>query len=355
MSDCQLSKLNAHNALIPYRVNIGLTTIVVSGGVGLQWLASHSSHWYVVLAIAIVFSFLFLPLYSLLHEAEHRVFHPHTPTNDIFGFLLAAFFPGPFTFLRACHLGHHQRNRTNAEMFDLYYPDDNLLAKRLYFYALYLGMFWLAVPVATVIFLLWPGLLRTRILQGDPSTSNMINGIPSWYMLRIRLECLAVGLIQGTIFFVLDLKLFPYLLLYGLAGINWSSQQYINHADSPRHVLNGAHNLKAHPLYSALLLNFNWHLAHHQHPNVSWLHLPDFDDPTRIRPGYWGAFVRFWRGPQLIGEKAEGRGQRAEGEGRGQRAEGEGRGQRAEGRGQRAEGRGRGQRAEGRGQRAEGR
>ncbi|MBC6473489.1 MAG: fatty acid desaturase [Hormoscilla sp. GM102CHS1] len=100
-------------------------------------------------------------------------------------------------------------------------------------------------------------------------------------------------------FFLLDLHWRSYLLLYGLYGLNWSSQQYITHADSPHHILNGAHNLQAHPLYSTLLLNFNWHLAHHQYPNVSWMHLPRFDDPTRTRPGYLRAF---WRGPQPVAD-----------------------------------------------------
>jgi fatty acid desaturase len=283
-------------------LNIGLAIAIITTGLFLQWLASHVLSLSYILAIGVIFSFLFLPLYSLLHEAEHYVFHRHQSVNDAFGFLLGAFFPGSFTFLRFCHLGHHKRNRTDAEMFDLYYPTDNLLRKRIYFYALYLGAFWFTVPVATLVLIVYPSLLQTQLLQDTPSTSAMINGVAKYYLRRIRLESLAVLLIQGLVFWALDLQLQPYLLLYALFGLNWSSQQYINHADSPRHILNGAHNLKAHPLYSALLLNFNWHLAHHQHPNVPWIHLPKFDDTTRTRPGYIYAFIRFWRGPQPFEE-----------------------------------------------------
>jgi len=286
----------------PQKLNITLTISIISGGLFLQWLASHVPNWQTSIALGVIFSFLFLPLYSLLHEAEHNLFHENTRVNDAFGFLLAAFFPGSFTFLRACHLGHHRRNRTDAEMFDLYYPSDNLFAKRVYFYGLYLGLFWVTVPVATLVLLLYPQLLQNKLLQDAPSSAAMINGVAPRYLQRIRLECLAAVLIHVTMFWILDLHWGCYLLLYGLYGLNWSSQQYITHADSPRHVLNGAHNLQAHPLYSTVLLNFNWHLAHHQYPNVSWMYLPRFDDQTRTRPGYLRAFIRFWRGPQPVAD-----------------------------------------------------
>jgi fatty acid desaturase len=283
---------------IPGVLNITLALAIVAGGVALQVLAARASSRWVVAAAGIGFAFLFLPLYSLLHECEHRVFHDRPRINDGFGLLLAAFFPGPFTFLRACHLGHHRRNRSDAEMFDLYYPTDRLAWKRCYFYALYLGAFWLSVPLATVILLLWPRVLRGRLLQDAPSAAAMINGVPPWWLARIRLECLATVLLHAGLIVGLHLPLATYALLYGLYGVSWSSQQYVTHAASPRHALDGAHNLRPHPLYALLLLNFNWHLAHHQHPAVPWIHLPRFDDPTRVRPGYLRAFLRFWRGPQ---------------------------------------------------------
>jgi fatty acid desaturase len=281
----------------PGALNVALALGIISGGVGLQWLASRVAGTWTLLGLGVVFSFLFLPLYSLLHEAEHRVFHATPWINESFGVLLAAFFPGPFTFLRACHLGHHRRNRGDAEMFDLYYPSDNLAWKRGYFYFLYTGGFWLAVPMALVSMLVWPRLLRAQVLK-DPSMVAMVNGIPEGFFGRIRLEGLGVVLLHGALVTGLGLSPGRYLLLYALFGLNWSAQQYVTHAASPRHVLDGAHNLRAARAYEALLLHFNWHLAHHQHPRVPWLYLPRYDDPTRERPGYLTAFLRFWRGPR---------------------------------------------------------
>jgi fatty acid desaturase len=281
----------------PGALNVGLALGILSGAVGLQWVASGARSAAALLGAGVAFSFLLLPLYSLLHEAEHRVFHARPWVNELFGLLLAAFFPGPFSFLRACHLGHHRRNRGDAEMFDLYYPTDNLAWKRAYFYLLYTGGFWLAVPLATALMLVWPRALRARLIQ-EPSAVAMAEGIPESFFGRIRLEAAGVALLHVGLVWGLGLSPERYLLLYALFGVNWSAQQYVTHAASPRHVLDGAHNLRAHPLYEWLLLRFNWHLAHHQHPRVPWLHLPLYDDPTRERPGYLTAFLRFWRGPQ---------------------------------------------------------
>ncbi len=281
----------------PGALNVALALGIVCAGVGLQVLASRVESVPALLGVGVAFSFLFLPLYTLLHEAEHKVFHTHPGVNESFGTLLAAFFPGPFSFLRACHLGHHRRNRSDAEMFDLYYPTDNLTWKRAYFYFLYTGGFWLAVPLALVLMLVWPRAVRGHLIR-DPSAVAMVNGIPEGFIGRIRLEALGVVLLHVGLVWALELSPGRYVLLYALYGLNWSAQQYITHAASPRHVLDGAHNLKAHPLYEALLLHFNWHLAHHQHPRVPWLYLPRYDDPSRVRPGYLTAFIRFWRGPQ---------------------------------------------------------
>lgn len=284
---------------LPGTLNVVLALSIVMGGIALQWVASHAQSQAAVAAAAVGFAFLFLPLYSLLHEAEHRVFHARGPINEAFGVLLAAFFPGPFTFLRACHLGHHKRNRSEAERFDLYYPGESKARKRAEFYFLYLGGFWLLVPLAMVALLLWPRLMRSALIQDAPEAAAMINGVPRGFVTRIRLEAALVIALHAALIWALKLDPGTYALLYALYGLNWSAQQYVTHADSPRHTLNGAHNLRAVRAYELLLLHFNWHLAHHQHPRVSWLHLPEFDDPTRVRPGYLSAFIRFWRGPQL--------------------------------------------------------
>ncbi len=57
------------------------------------------------------------------------MFHARRAFNDLFGRVLSAFFPTAFRFQQICHLGHHRRNRSEAEMFDYYRPGDNVLMK----------------------------------------------------------------------------------------------------------------------------------------------------------------------------------------------------------------------------------
>ena len=43
------------------------------------------------------------------------------------GVLMALFFPAPFHLLRQGHIGHHLRNRSDDEAFDLYFDGDNVV------------------------------------------------------------------------------------------------------------------------------------------------------------------------------------------------------------------------------------
>ena len=115
-------------------------------------------------------------------------------------------------------------------------------------------------------------------------------------MRRIRLEGVGVVLLHVALVYGLGLSPGRYLLLYALYGLNWSAQQYVTHAGSPPARAERGAQPAAARLYELLLLHFNWHLAHHQHPRVPWLYLPRYDDATRVRPGYLTAFLRFWAG-----------------------------------------------------------
>jgi fatty acid desaturase len=283
---------------------------VIAALLGLQWLAARQQDPWALAACAVAFAFTGLPLYALMHEGMHHSLLRSERANDALGFLLSALFPGPFTFLKGCHLGHHKRNRTDAELFDGFYPHDNPTKKRVFFYSMFLGLFWVVIPIATLLLLIAPRLMMSRLIQDDPTASAMVNGIPRRYLNRIRLESLGVVLVQGAMFWGLGLHWVSYVALYGAYALCWSSQNYITHAYSPRDILNGAFNLRVNKLFSFWVLHFNWHLAHHQHPAVPWLYLPQLDDPTRQNPAYWWAFVRFWRGPKPCTEpppKAPGR------------------------------------------------
>ena len=134
---------------IPERLNLVLVILVFSSALGLLWLASHVTNWWAVVGIGVVFAYLLLTNYALLHEASHGNLQSTRSRNYWLGVTAGLLFPIPFTLMRSTHQGHHDHNRTDVEMFDLYYPDDNRVIKYIRWYGILCGFFWPIVPLGT--------------------------------------------------------------------------------------------------------------------------------------------------------------------------------------------------------------
>jgi fatty acid desaturase len=82
--------------------------------------------------------------------------------------------------------------------------------------------------------------------------------------------------------------------------------QYVHHFATERHVTRGARNLRLLGPVDALLMNHNWHRAHHEHPTVPWLHLPAIGRAEAPERGFlpW-AYLKMWRGPRRTDEHVE--------------------------------------------------
>ena len=291
---------------IPVRLNRFLGVLIAGTGCALHAAAARQESLWAVLGIGLVYAFSQLPLYTLMHEAMHRTFHPSQQANDRWGVFLSAFFPCSFTFVRCTHVGHHRRNRTDEEMFDGYYPCDSLWRIHVFYYGAFSGLFWFSVYLSNLLLLAYPRAMMHWLVQDTPPTAAMINGIPERHVRRIRLECaFAVG-VQGLMFWLLGLDVLSYAVLYGCFAFCWSSQNYITHAGSPRDVQKGAFNLRAWKPYSWLLLHFNYHLAHHMHPGVPWIHLPAVCTEDMGSRGYLEAWLSQWKGPVPMTEPPPG-------------------------------------------------
>jgi len=289
---------SSHDYQPPGVLNVSLAIMLLIGWLTFLWWADQQAHWGAKIAIGFLFAFSGLTIYTLLHEAWHQVLHANQSVNDILGTLLAAAYGGPFTFLKYTHQGHHQRNRSVEESFDIYYSEEERARRTIFFYFTYLGGFWLAVPLTSLVFIFAPSLLHGWLARRDPSVGAMLRGIPQRQFRRIRLEALGVFAFHGALVITLGLHWSTWVLLYGMFGVCWSSQNYLGHAGAPLDVQEGAHNLRANPVFEKLLLHFNWHLAHHQNPEIPWLYLPQFNDPRRKRPGYLQSYIKFWAGPR---------------------------------------------------------
>jgi len=289
---------------IPDRFNLGLVVAVFLGAIALLWLGSHVERWYFTLAVGIAFSYLLLTNYALFHEAAHGNLHSDLQTNHVLGTITGLLFPMPYSMFRVTHQGHHLRNRTDHEMFDLYYPTDSRLIRFFQWYGILCGLFWPFVPLGALLFALCPAVLRTRVFRQARSSNYLLGDIRDLEVRSIRLEVLLTVGFFTLLFWLLDLRWQAVLIMYACFSFNWSTRQYVGHAFSRRDVIDGAWNLRHFPLMSWILLHGEWDLNHHRRPEVSWYYLPQLSGPDESRVSYIRQYWRQWLGPRPNTEPA---------------------------------------------------
>lgn len=292
---------------IPNVINLFGLLFSVSLAVALLILASQAyrgSHWGLLALWSCLFGFFNNTNFAFLHEAVHGVLNSRRSWNQSLGILAGAFFPASFSLQQCFHLGHHCRNRTDAEMFDLYYPTDNLWVKRLVIYAMPSGLYWLTAVLANLICPLLPVVwkwmrLRETMLMRLSGFESMMGGVPDSQRLlkKIRMQVVIVLCVQAMIIIGLGVHPVAWLACYWVFGMIWGSLQYTDHAFSRRDVRYGAWNLKVDPITRWVFLNYHYHLAHHTHPNLPWIYLPRFVTRDEERPSSWGNFWKLMRGP----------------------------------------------------------
>ncbi len=289
---------------IPDRLNLCVTLLQLFVSVALLWGASLAWHGDLLLwacAVALVFSFVMQTGFSLLHEAEHRKLHSNRKVNDLLGFFCAAMFPGSYQLLTVAHLNHHKVNRSDAELVDYIRPGEVPWVKHLQFYALITGLIWLSAPVVTLVVCLTPSTWLSRAFASGEHTSvaRYLAFIQRAGAGKVRMETLCVLALWAVLWAALRLDWQAVALCYAAFAFSWSSQQYIYHVRTPRHLIEGAYDLKLWGPMQWLYLNFNFHLSHHRLPNVPWLYMPQVvrSQPTQ---GYWNTYLALWAPPQPV-------------------------------------------------------
>lgn len=285
-------------------LNAALVGMVFVSAVALLWLGSHASSWPVTLLVGVLFSYALLTNYALLHEAAHNNLHSNPRLNYLLGLVCGFLFPMPLSMIAVTHQGHHLRNRTDHEMFDMYYPTDNRLLRTLQWYSILCGLFWPVIPLGALLFAICPGVLRTRLFRRERSSSYLLGDIRDAEVGWIRLEVALIAIFFLLIFWLFDLDWRAVLLMYACFSFNWSTRQYIGHAFSKRDVVEGAWNLRHNPLMTWVLLHGEFDLNHHRHPEVPWFYLPRLSPPADPRPSYSWQYWRQWLGPREAAEPA---------------------------------------------------
>lgn len=293
---------------IPNRLNAAIVTLQVMAVGACFVMAARAQTGWAIAATAILFALLMNSVYSIIHEAEHGMLFSNHRANEWIGILMAMLFPAPFHLIRQGHLGHHMRNRSDDEAFDLYFEDDHRIWRVLVFYGILTGMYYAIVVLSNLVFLVAPFAADKRYWQFDRPSVAFVDSLNPRYRIWIQLECLATIVLHAAILCTLRVPILHYLIMYAAFGLTWSSMQYVHHYGTERHVTRGARNLWIFEPIDRIWLNHNWHLAHHEHPTIPWPHLPRLgqeEHADKPRGFLLTAYLRMWRGPSRASESVE--------------------------------------------------
>ena len=284
---------------IPGRLNVAIVCGQLAAIALCLWAVSWVESGWGLVGLALGFGILMNSVYATIHEAEHAMLFANRRWNDLTGSFLALFFPAPFHLIRQGHLGHHLRNRSDDEAFDFYFEGDHKVWRFLVWYGILTGFYWAVVVLANVVFLVMPFRDDKRYWEVDQASKAFMESLNPSYRRVIRLECAAAIALHVGLVWSLRIPVAHYLLMYAGFGFMWSAMQYVHHYGTERHVTRGARNLWIWGPLDRLWLNHNWHLTHHQHPSVPWIHLPHTEPESGARPGFLPlAYLKMWRGPR---------------------------------------------------------
>ncbi len=263
--------------------------------------ASRAPSLWGTLPFAVAFAFLMQLGFGLAHEAAHGKLHPRPHVNEGVGICLYSLFPGSYHLFAIAHLIHHQRNRSDAELEDYILPSERPWLKRVTYYLILCGLFWLLTPLAVLGIAMWPGSSIQLSAPADNAgvSSRYLQFLNSVNPGRVRRDLLVTVAIWSAAWPLLHFRLSHLAVCYAAFAFCWASQQYIYHVRTPRHVVLGALDLHLWRPFQLLYLNFNYHLTHHVAAGVPWIYLPQIaaEPPAR---GFLVTYLEQWRPPEPL-------------------------------------------------------
>jgi fatty acid desaturase len=293
---------------IPWRINLVIIVVQVIAFSAIVFATARADSTWEVAPLAVAFAIVGNSIYATIHEAEHGMLHPTRCVNDAFGAGLALLFPAPYHLIRQGHLGHHLRNRSDDEAFDLYFANESRAWKRLELYGILTGFYWMIVVASNAAVLVCPWLLKRRFFKFDRPSAAFMESLNPRYWRLIQLEAVLAIMLHVGLMIGLGIPVLRYAAVYFGFGFTWSAMQYVHHYGTERHVLLGARNLWLFAPVDWLWMHHNWHRTHHRHPTVPWIYLPRVgteEDPQRSFL-VWH-YLLMWRGPKRAADHVENR------------------------------------------------
>jgi fatty acid desaturase len=303
------ARLPAGVRRIPNLANICIAGAQLAGIFACFFAAGHVASGWAFAGLCGGFALLMVSVYSILHEAEHGMLFSNWRMNVTGGVVAAAFFPGPFHLLRQGHIGHHLRNRSDDEAFDLWFAGESPIWKWMQWIGILTGLFYLMVVLSNVIVLMLPILMSRKWLSFDRPGAAFADALNPKYHRIIRAEAIANICLHAAIIWLLRIPPWRYAALYATFGWLWSAMQYVHHYATERHITRGTRNLWLFWPIDKLWLNHNWHRVHHEHPTISWIFLERIGrqadgDKRWFLP--W-MYLKMWAGPRRAEQHVENR------------------------------------------------
>jgi fatty acid desaturase len=288
---------------IPGKLNVFLAAAQIVVAFACLGAASRAHSFWSLGLLAIAFALVMQLGFGLAHEAAHSKLHARCAVNNALGIVLYALFPGSYHLFEIAHITHHRRNRSDAELEDYVLPNEVPWQKRVAYYFILCGLFWLLTPLALVFLAMIPGKsIQMRSLDentgGFPRYLQFLRSVNTG---RIRRDLLVTVAIWTIAALALRFKLSHLAVCYAAFAFCWASQQYIYHVRTPRHVVLGAVDLHIWRPFELVYLHFNYHLTHHVAAWIPWIYLPKVAAEPATR-GFLTTWLEQWRPPQPLKE-----------------------------------------------------
>lgn len=287
------------------RVRLDRQNLLVLAAQSLAWIGliklMHTDlalAWRVL--ILIVFCLMMQGVFSMMHECFHRNSHRAAVVNWAMGTWASIMFGSSYTLIRVNHEGHHQRNRSPAELAEFILPGERPAPKIALYYFAILGGIWLSSFIASLL-LPWVSFRKVRALAVRWASMDGFNRAFSQFTARdwtlLRLESALGVLCWLSAFWLFDLRWQTLLLMYGCFAFSYSSLQWIYHLRTPLDRIEGAFDLRLPTPIRWLFLNFNYNLSHHRKPAAPWQDLHGFVDQRQTQPLWW-RYLGVFRPPE---------------------------------------------------------
>jgi fatty acid desaturase len=283
-----------------------------------QWQTGGNLNIPLYLLLLLFQGLWFYRLYIAGHEAAHRKLFPKHPTlNDLAGGLMLLPLMVPITIFRKIHYFHHGFNRRDPHTSAL----DTFVVKgkpawykstwcyAVWYLSVFAGGFFLHSLISVFLFLFLPPSLGRRISPAfrNWTIKNQVGAFAQF---------MAGAGLHVAVFYLLGKQAYLFMLGYPFLAFAWilSLLVYIFHYDTTQglEVRYHVRSVRPVPIISWILMNFNEHATHHQHPEIPWYELPArrqslpeaYDQKNQQTRNFFRAIINQLKGPIIVYENS---------------------------------------------------